>query len=336
MTRKIGNVWPQIISKENISLAIDKASRGKKNRKAVKRVLANREFYIDKIHDMLVNKTFTTGGYRIKVIHEPKERVIHILNFYPDRIVQHAIMNVMEPYWDDLLIDQTYSCRKGKGQHRASNYCLYQCCRFKYCVQGDIHKFYPSIDHKLLKDVIRKKVKDKNLLWLLDDIIDSVDGEVEVPIGNLLSQWFGNLYMDKFDRFVKNELKVKGYCRYCDDFLLFFDDLEEANKVQRLMETFLFDNLNLALSRNKLLATKNGVNFLGYKHFSDGRKLLKRETLIKLRRNLKKLDLTHIVRARSQVSSYYGELKNCNGNGLFTLFKFSKLFKKVGIKHVKL
>lgn len=158
MKRK-GNLWTKIIDKSNLYLAFEKAKRHKSWQRKVKIIEANLDYYIEKLQNDLITGQYKTAEYKLKTIYEPKKRDIYILPFYPDRIVHHAIMNVLEPIWDNRFIYNSYACRKNKGQHKGSIKCMEYTRKFKYCLKCDISKFYPSINHSLLKKVIRKKNK---------------------------------------------------------------------------------------------------------------------------------------------------------------------------------
>ena len=206
--KRHNNLFEQIVSIENIKLAAAKAKKGKMWQDTIKRFEKDEEQNLVKLRHSLEDQTFTTSAYKIKRIYEPKERDIYVLPFYPDRIVQHAIMNVLEPIWDNLFIHNSYACRKGKGQHRGSTKCAEYVRKNKYCLKCDIKKFYPSINHDILFNIIKKKIKCKKTLNLLHDIIYSIEGETNTPIGNYTSQWFGNLYLNELDMYVKHVLKI--------------------------------------------------------------------------------------------------------------------------------
>lgn len=203
--KRHGDLWNKIIDKDNLLLAFKKAKRHKSWQQKVIKVEQNLEEMIEKLRESLINGTYKTSGYRQKKIYEPKERTIYILPFYPDRIVHHAIMNILEPIWDKLFISHSYACRKNKGQHKGSIKCMEYVRKNRFCLKCDISKFYPSINHEILKRIIRKKIKCKRTIKLLDEIIDSIDSPTNVPIGNYLSQWFGNLYLNELDMFLKHE-----------------------------------------------------------------------------------------------------------------------------------
>lgn len=315
--KRLGHIWYKVISKENLRLALHNAARGKTSRSSVMRVLENEEYYIDKLHTMLATGTFTTSKYSIRTIYEPKQRDIYCLPFFPDRIVHHAIMNVLEESWDKSLIYDTYSCRKGKGQHRGSTRCMSFVHKYGYVLKCDISKFYPSVDHEVLKKILRRKIKDIYLLKLLDDIIDSANycgttpvGK-NVPIGNLLSQWFGNLYLNELDRYIKNELKCKAYIRYCDDFVLFADDKQMLHQWRDKIRVFIETKLKLKFSKCAIYPTTQGVDFLGYRHFN-GYLLLRKRTARKWRSFFNRLFLPPTRKVVSQIASFLGIVQWAN------------------------
>lgn len=328
--KRYSNLYQKIIDKENLRTAFMKASIGKRQRKSVKKILDNLDYYIDDLYNQLANGTYHTSSYHTKVIYEPKERLIYILPFYPDRVVHHAIMNILEPILDGLMYEHSYACRKNKGQHAGSKYCMGLVKKNKYCLQCDISKFYPSIDHAILKEIIRHKIKDKQLLVLLDEIIDSIPGEKNTPIGNYLSQWFGNLYMNELDTYVKQELKVKDYMRYCDDFVLFSNDKTELKEWADKIENFVHEKLDLKLSKKRVYPTSQGVDFLGYRHFPDYI-LVRKRTAKRIKKHMK--ELVYLWRsgritqekALSKIASAKGWLKHAQTYNLKLAMKIDEI-----------
>lgn len=319
--KRHGYLFEQVIDMENLEEALRRASRRKRWQRKVQHVTENKDTLLPKLRESLLSRKFTTSEYRTKTIYEPKKRTIYILPFYPDRIVHHAIMLVMERIWDNLMDRDSYSCRKGKGQHRASDRCMEYAKQYKYSMQCDISKFYPSIPHAKLKALVRRKIKDPNLLWLLDDIIDSADGERNVPIGNYLSQWFGNLYMNELDKYARG-IGITAYVRYCDDFLIFGDDKEELRMLTDKLEAYCNDALSLRLSKRRLQRTRDGIDFVGYRHFHDGKMLVRKRTALRIRRKLKKLPgkmaagRITMEKARSVVAAADGWLGHAQTHGL--------------------
>lgn len=248
--KRHGNLFNLIVDKENIFAAYRRAREGKSWQDTVKNFENNLEENITKIHESLVNKTFVTSPYKTKLIYEPKLRTIYKLPFNPDRIVQHALMNIIEPIWNNLFICDSYACRIGKGIHSGSKRTMEFVRKNKYCLKCDISKFYPSINHDILFENTRRKIKCKDTLWLIQNIIYSIGGGFNTPIGNYTSQWFGNLYMNELDQILKHKYRIKHYIRYCDDFLLFHDDKKFLGEMSVVIKEFLERKLQLKLSKN--------------------------------------------------------------------------------------
>ena len=241
------------------------------------------------LRNILAAGEYTTSTYRTKRIFEPKQRDIYILPFWPDRIVQHAIIGVLGPIWEKMFIADSYACRQGKGQHRGSMRCMQFVRRNRYCLQCDISKFYPSINHDVLMQIISKKIKCQRTLGMLREIINSIPGESNVPIGNYTSQWFGNLYLNDLDQVVKHEYKVHDYMRYCDDFLLFSNDKERLKELIPKINEYVVNILKMRLSKCNLFNTSQGVDFLGYRHFPSGKILLRKSTAKRVKKKIKSI-----------------------------------------------
>lgn len=272
----------------NFKLASEKSSKGKSNYEEVIEFNKNEENNLVKLSDDVLNQRYTTGKYRKKIVYEPKERIIYILN-YPHRVVQHALINKLEPIFVGMFIKDTYACIKGRGMHKASLRTTEFIQHNKYCLKMDIRKFYPSINQDILYSMFERKFKDKGLLWLIHDIVFSFPGHKNIPIGNLTSQWFGNFCMAALDRYIKEDLKIKCYIRYCDDFLLFSNDKAELQRAKFAIIKFLKEDLDLELSKCDLFPVSRGVDFMGYRHFKDY--LLLRKSTAK--RNKKKLPIVY-------------------------------------------
>lgn len=285
---------------------------------------------LTRVRDLLLTKRFSTSPYQTKIILEPKRREIFVLPFAPDRIVQHALMNVLEPIWDRLMISDSYACRSGKGQHAGSRKAMEFVRRYKYVLQCDIAKFYPSINHDVLAGIVRRKIKCPDTLWLLDDIIYSYPGGCNAPIGNYTSQWLGNLYLNELDTFVKQKLKIHGYVRYCDDFLLFSDDKRQLHGMRETIKSFIWDRLRLRYSYAEVFPVTSGVDFLGYRHFQK-HILLRKSTAQRVKRRLAKLPLLLAAgkiskeQLRSSISSTKGWLRWACTRNLMVSLQLGKL-----------
>lgn len=292
---RVSNIYSKVISKENLYRAAYMASRGRRYKDAAADFNFCLEREINCLWEELSAKTYCHGKYRTFVIYEPKERKISAASFR-DRVVHHAMHDVLEPIIDREFIYDSYACRKGKGTHKAVGRAQSFSKLNKFCFHGDIRKYFPSIDHKILKKLIEKKVEDKDLLWLIGDIIDSakqVTGGKDkgLPLGNLTSQFFANLYLNELDCFVKFELKCPYYTRYMDDFLVFEDNRADLQEIKGKIRMFLDKTLNLDLHEGKsqIYKVSEGVKFLGFRMFKDYRRLAS-NNVRSLRKRLKKFD----------------------------------------------
>ena len=312
--RRHGQLWQRIITEENIALAYRKARKGKSKLRGVINFAKDEPRNLARVHSCLINKTFRTAAYTTHTIFEPKKRIIYALPFAPDRIVQHALMNILEPLWMKLFISDTYACIVGRGIHRGSRRCMEFTRRNRYCMQADVSKFYPSINHAILKRIVRQKIKCPDTLWLIDDIIDSFPGGTNTPIGNLTSQWFGNLYLNELDQYAKNVLKIKCYIRYCDDFLAFDDDKGRLRDLKEALRSFCADELALRLSQAEVFPTSQGVDFLGYRHFPAGYILLRKSTAKRVRKKMEAEDFEEkeYEYRRSFLASVKGWVQHAN------------------------
>ena len=319
--KRYNNLFDKIVSLDNLYLADKKARRNKSSRKDIKEFDQNKEELLKKLQQNLINGTYKTSEYNTFIIREPKERLIFRLPYYPDRIVHHAVMNIMEPIWVSIFIKDTYSCIKHRGIHEALHNvkeALKDVDNTTYCLKLDIRKFYPSIDHEVLKSIIRKKIKDWKLLQLLDEIIDSSEG---VPIGNYLSQFFANLYLSYFDHWVKEDKNIKYYYRYADDIVILYKDKESLQTLLRDIKQYLKDNLKLQLKNNYQVfpVESRSIDFVGYKiyhNFTLVRKALKKR-YCKKNAKLNKRS-TNYKYYRRKMASYIGWFKHANCYSLLT------------------
>lgn len=333
--KRHGNLWPQIVAWNNLELAYRKARKGKSRRLNVQRFDADWRRHLQSLHHLLINQAFRTSRYGVKLVYEPKFRQIYVLPFYPDRIVQHALMNVMEPIWDRILVPQSYACRKGKGVIAGYSHLARSIRRYKYCLKCDISKFYPSINHDIMYQVVEQKIKCPMSLWLLHEIIYSFPGEKNIPIGNYTSQWLANLYLDGLDRWATQYLRV-DYLRYCDDFVFFSNDKGELNAIKSALPEILWQNRRLLMSKNDLFPCQRGLDFLGYRFFPNGKILLRKRTARALKRRMRRAirNIHYGENPRhyqGAASSAVGLLKWCNSYNLRRSIRLSWLVKKTGI-----
>ncbi len=319
-----GNLFPEIADPANIYKAYTKARKGKGWQDTVKRFEHNLDHNIEAIYNALIDKTFATSSYTQKTIYEPKERIIYKLPFNQDRVIQHSLMNVLEPIWDNLMIYDSYSCRVGKGIHAGSRRTMdfiRKVGKHGYCLKMDVRKFYPSINHDIMYNIVKHKIKCKDTLWLLRDIVYSFGGGYNIPIGNYTSQWLGNLYLNELDQHLKHEYHVKNYIRYCDDVIILHDDKKYLQEIADISTDFLSDRLDMQWGKCDIFPISRGIDFLGYRHFPE-KILLRKSTAKRVKQRLSQLPTLLIenkitnAQYRSSIASTMGWLKHANAHNL--------------------
>lgn len=360
------DLFNSICSMDNLYRAYQNAKSGKGWYKEVKQIEKRPFYYLAGLQYMLKNHLFKTSEYEIFILNEgKKKRDVYKLPFFPDRIAQWAILQVIEPFLVANMTADTYSAIPGKGIQPIVNDLrgYYKTKRVdgkkksvwvpsillsdeentRYCYKIDLHHYYQSINHEVLKQKFRKVFKDPELLWLLDEIADSINtateedliklslsGEIEVdpntgiPIGNYMSQYSGNFYLSSFDHWVKEELHVKHYYRYMDDVVIFASSKEELHEIHRKVTAYTRDYLHLNIKGNyQIFPTKvRGVDFVGYRFFGEYT-LLRKSTAINFKRKMracrKKME-NNIPPTYSEwcsFNSYKGWLGNCDSYRLF-------------------
>ncbi len=269
---------------ENLLLAWREFGRGKKHKKDVQEFEFKLIENLTYLHECLKNKTYVHGTYQAFKINDPKPRDIHKATVR-DRVLHHALYRVLSPFFFPLFITDSYSCQLRKGTHRAldrftkfalivSHNNTKQC----FILKCDIKKFFASVDHVVLVEILKARIVDRYMLQLLQNVIDSFDSGTTgkgLPLGNLTSQLLVNIYMHEFDVYMKQTLRVKYYLRYADDFVVFARNEEYLRSVLRCQRQFLFEKLALRLHPHKVsIATlASGVDFLGWVHFPTHRVL---------------------------------------------------------------
>lgn len=355
------DLFNSICSMDNLYRAYQNAKSGKGWYKEVKQIEKRPFYYLAGLQYMLKNHLFKTSEYEIFILNEgKKKRDVYKLPFFPDRIAQWAILQVIEPFLVANMTADTYSAIPGKviqpivndlrGYYKTKrvdgkkksvwvpSILLSDEENTRYCYKIDLHHYYQSINHEVLKQKFRKVFKDPELLWLLDEIADSINtateedlielslsGEIEVdpntgiPIGNYMSQYSGNFYLSSFDHWVKEELHVKHYYRYMDDVVIFASSKEELHEIHRKVTAYTRDYLHLNIKGNyQIFPTKvRGVDFVGYRFFGEYT-LLRKSTAINFKRKMracrKKME-NNIPPTYSEwcsFNSYKGWLGNCD------------------------
>ena len=332
--KRYNNLFDKIVSLDNLYEADKKARRQKSHRPEVMLFDKNKDKLLLDLQRKLINGEYETSEYYVFKIYEPKEREIFKLPYYPDRIVHHAIMNIMEPIWVSAFIKGTYSYIRKRGIHKALRdvkFALKDEINTQYCLKLDIRKFYPSIDHDILKTIIRKKIKDKRLLSLLDEIIESAQG---VPIGNYLSQFFANLYLTYLDHWIKEQKKVRYYFRYADDIVILGGDKQQLRDLFYDIQDYLNNKLKLNFKDNWQIfkVDSRGIDFVGYRVFHTHtllRKRIKKRFCKKINKLNKKQNLDKDT-YKQKICSYIGWIKYCNGRNLLNkMSKYKELLEYI-------
>lgn len=266
--RRVGDLWPQIYAYPTLERAALRAARGKRHRPAVARFLQDLEPEVLRLQRELAGGTWRPAAPHVFEIHDPKRRLISAPPF-PDRVVHHALVGVLEPILDRGMIGTSFACRRGKGTHAALRCAQEFVRRFPWSLKLDVSQFFPSLSHEVVLAMIARKVKDRGVLGLCRTIVcgNSEPGEVRgLPIGALTSQWFANLVLDRLDHHVKEELRLPGYLRYMDDFICFAPSREVLQVALLDIRIFLADRLRLSLKERdtRLAPSALGVPFLGW------------------------------------------------------------------------
>ncbi|MCU0569007.1 MAG: RNA-directed DNA polymerase [Oculatellaceae cyanobacterium Prado106] len=332
--KRYGSLWPRVVDFSNLLAASRQAQRGKRFRENVLRFNYRLEQELHRLQTELQEKTYTPGTYKTFEIKEPKPRLISAAP-YRDRVVHHALCNIIGSIFENSYIHDSYANRLGFGTHRA----LRQFTRFsrssKYVLQCDIKKNFPSINHAILKTLIRRKIKCQDTLWLIETLIDSSNPQESaieyfpgddlltplhhqqgLPIGNLTSQFFANLYLNGFDHYVKETLKARKYLRYVDDFALFSDDLAFLTDARLAIEQYLATlRLKIHPVKSQCFETRLGANFLGFRVLPTHIRV-RAENLRRARRRLHRMQAQfaqrelHAVQIQRSLQSWGAHLKH--------------------------
>lgn len=307
--KRHGNLWPQITDFSNLLSAAKKAQQGKRYRDNVLLFNHNLEPELIKIQNDLLSRNYKPGDYKTFQIVEPKKRMISAAP-YRDRVVHHALCNVIAPVFERTFTRDSFANREGYGTHRALRRFVSFARSQAYVLQCDISKYFASIDHEILKTIIRRKIKCRETLWLIDTIIDAsnqqewvnhffpgddlftpIERRRGLPIGNLTSQFFANVYLNSLDHFVKEQIKAENYVRYVDDFALFSSDRIFLSEARPAIEEYLAGlRLKIHPVKSQLFETRTGASFLGFRVLP-GQMRVKSENLRRARRRLKRLQV---------------------------------------------
>jgi len=321
--KRVGYLYDKICKKDNIKNAIVKASLGKRDRKYVKKILKNIDFYAEEISVLLKEKKYIPSPYTIKTIIDGssgKERTIYKPRFYPDQIIHWALMLQIQP----IMMKGMYRYNCGSVPGRGTNLGQKTLRKWldndykgtKYCLKLDIKKFYPSVNNEILKKSFRVKIKDKDCLNLMNLIVDSNEG---LPIGNYTSQWFANFFLQEMDHLIKEKLGAKYYIRYVDDLVILGSNKKKLHKIRIAIDEYLGE-IDLKLKQNWQVfkVSKRPIDFLGFK-FYYGKTILRKKIALRIRRRInkicKKQDLNY--KDACAVISYWGWIKRSNSYNFY-------------------
>lgn len=324
--KRYGGIYEKIYSIENLTKAFQKTKKNESKKKEIQYFQENQERLLLQLQESLKNKTFRTSQYNIfNIIDKGKEREISDLPFYPDRIVHWAIILQIEKIFLQTFIFDTYAAIPKKGTQLALKR-MNKAMRMDkkgtlYALKFDIKKFFPNVDRDILSKVLSKKIKDKNVLWLLNNIIYSVPKGI--PIGNYTSQYFGNFYLSYFDHWCKETLKIKYYYRYMDDIVILHEDKKTLHMMFYKIKKYLKKELKLEIKNTWQIfeSRKRGIDFVGYRNFGNYI-LLRKKTSQSIRKKmtkiLKKVSQNKLINYGEycSINSYKGWIKWCNGYNL--------------------
>ncbi len=287
------NLYQELCSKENIALAFKKAQKRKSRKPYVIEFKNNLNENLELLRLELLSNTYKPRQLRTFVIREPKTRKIR-KSYFVDRIVHHAICNILGPIFEKRFIYDSFANRKGKGTLNA----IKRFDKFKqkvsknntrncYIFKADIKHYFDEVNHNTLINILRKKINDEKLISLILNVLKNHSNMVGMPLGNMTSQFFANVYLNELDQFVKKELRVKYYIRYVDDFIILHDNKEILESYKEKIDIFLKEKLQLELhtTKSKISLLERGILFLGFRHYTYHR-LLRKSNIITMRKRI--------------------------------------------------
>lgn len=306
------------------------AQKGKKDRDEIREFNGHITERLQELWEMLYYKTYVAGKYRIRKIFDPKERVLMIAPFFPDRIIHHIVIDVLGRHWQHIFIENSYACIKGRGIHK----CVEDVHRAlvldgagtRYCLKLDIRKFYDNVDHAALKRIVRYTIADPDVLWLLDTIIDSNGSDKGLPIGNFTSQYLANLYLSYLDHFIKEVLGVKYYYRYMDDMVVLDGSKERLHWLLDMVGLYLGAELKLEIKANWQIfpVDERGIDYVGFKQNHYGillRKGILLKFYLKWNRTREKYRIESEDDFKHLYSSEYGWIIRCSEEHIKFIFE---------------
>lgn len=329
--KRIGYIFEKIHDKDNIKQAIMKASLGKRDRRYVKKILNNIDYYANEVSNLIREQRYIPSPYTIKTIKDGssgKVRTIFKPKFYPDQIIHWALILQIESIVMKGMYEYCCGSVPGRGtslgQKTLRKWLDNDYKGTKYCLKMDIKKYYPSVNNEVLKSMFRKKIKDNKCLWLIDTIIDSNEG---LPIGNYTSQWFANFFLQELDHYIKEDLGAKYYIRYVDDLVILGSNKRKLHKIKLELDKYL-GKLDLKIKENWQVfrVSKRPIDFLGFKFYYN-KTILRKRTALRIRRRINKISKKPTLNYKDAcaIVSYWGWIKRSNSYNFYMKHVYPKV-----------
>lgn len=348
MAKTYKNLLPLIYDFKNLHAAYLKARLGKRFSGDVLRFACDLEPNLIQLQNELVWNEYRTGRYYLFRVYEPKERIVAALPFR-DRVIQHAIHSIIEPLWENRFIFDTYACRQRKGTHAGADRAqlfirqVLQRHGKVYCLKADIRRYFESIDHGILRSLLKKRISCAGTTAILDEIIASTADPDDlaprgIPIGNLTSQLFANIYLHELDEYVKYNLREPRYVRYMDDFVIIHNDKAHLHQIRADIEAFLWDRLRLHTnSKTQVFPVGmyhgRALDFLGYRIWPSHRKL-RPDSVRRMKKRLKRLQASYaenkvtLAGVNARIQSWLGHARHADSFGLRSKLMGKTVFRK--------
>lgn len=311
------NLIEKIVDIDNLNLAYKKTARAKRKTFGYLQFKEYKDLNLQLIKEELLNFTYKIGQYRHFTIYEPKARLVSALDF-KDRLIQHAIVGIIEPIFDATFLPNTFACRLNLGTHAGVKYIqseLRKNPKPAYYLKTDFSKFFPSVNHNILLDLVYKKISCKKTLYLIEEIVKP--NEIGIPIGSLTSQLFANVYGTLIDNYIHHNLKYKRWARYMDDIVILDNDLDRLNTDFLNIKNFAEQKMGMTISKWHCRNVKYGINFLGYRIW-ETHKLLRKDSVVRAKRKIAKyIKVKDNLSLGKFLASWRGHAQWANSKNLF-------------------
>lgn len=339
--KTFNHIFPKIYDFESLHQGYLRARRGKRHQAEVLRFERDLEGELIQLQNELIWGEYQTSPYREFNVYEPKQRLVAALPFR-DRVVQHSLIAAIEPIWEARFIHHSYACRAGRGMHAGADQAQQWLREVRalhgrvYVLQADVASYFASIDHEVLLELLARHITCQPTLRLMADIMDS--WHPGLPIGNLTSQLWANIYLHELDSFIKDDLGVRRYMRYMDDWVIVHHDKEYLHALRRVLEDWIWVRLRLRLNHKTQVfpvAQRNGraLDFLGYRMWVTHRRL-REDSVKRMKRRLKGLEkaysegLIGMPEVRQRIMSWIGHASHADSHRIRTKVLGSAVFRR--------